>query len=442
EAREKQESRRTAAIGDVAIDAAGDVIGVWTYFDGSDRVAQAALRPAAGGFGAPEPLTEPGESANDLDLAMDAAGDATAIWNRLEGSTWFVRRAERAAGGGFGSPQDLSQAQTPINSPEIAISAGGATVVVWRLAEKNRSTIEASSRPAGGSFSAPAGVSSGIDNALSPDLAMNAAGDTVVVWSGESGGEQNAKAAVRPRGGAFGAPAEIAEVKPAFFLPHPALDAAGNAIVVWLRNDGVSEIVQAAAYDAQPPELRDVSIPTSAEVGEVVRFSAKGLDAWPTDPPSFDFGDGSGAVGESVSHAYGAPGTYPVSASVVDAVGNPASAAASISVLASNRFSLGRLRRNRRKGTAVLAVRVPGPGELSLLGSGVARIVRRAPGAGEVELPVKAWAGAARRLARHGRARLRLRIHYAPDGGPPAVQELAVVLRKSGAAGGRRRSRH
>ncbi|HEY1284499.1 MAG TPA: hypothetical protein VGF04_00280, partial [Solirubrobacterales bacterium] len=47
EAREKQESRRTAAIGDVAIDAAGDVIGVWTYFDGSDRVAQAALRPAA-----------------------------------------------------------------------------------------------------------------------------------------------------------------------------------------------------------------------------------------------------------------------------------------------------------------------------------------------------------------------------------------------------------
>ncbi len=105
----------------------------------------------------------------------------------------------------------------------------------------------------------------------------------------------------------------------------------------------------------------------------------------------------------------------------------------------SNRFSFGNLQRRRNKGTATLRVRVPGPGRVSLSGSGVVRRVVReersagahaVPAAGTVKLLIKAKGKAKRKLNRTGGVRVKVRVAYTPTGGTPNAKTRKLKLIK------------
>jgi hypothetical protein len=91
-----------------------------------------------------------------------------------------------------------------------------------------------------------------------------------------------------------------------------------------------------------------------------------------------------------------------------------------------NRFSFGKLKRNRKKGTAKLAVSLPGPGALSLSGKGVVRQERS--GSGTVSLLVKAKGRSRRRLARAGTLKVKVTVIFTPSGGDPATKERTLKL--------------
>lgn len=94
-------------------------------------------------------------------------------------------------------------------------------------------------------------------------------------------------------------------------------------------------------------------------------------------------------------------------------------------------FKLGRVIKNRKKGTAELVVGVPGAGELVLSGSKtVRRATRPAPGAGRVRLDVRPRGRAAKRLAAKGRAKVRATVTYTADGGSPRTKTKRVNLRR------------
>lgn len=85
-----------------------------------------------------------------------------------------------------------------------------------------------------------------------------------------------------------------------------------------------------------------------------------------------------------------------------------------------NRVSLGELRRDRRRGTAKLTVRVTGPGRVRLLGTAKVRAAsRRAKGPGRLVLPVRPKREAKRQLRERGRVTVRLRVRYRPAEGEP-----------------------
>jgi hypothetical protein len=94
-------------------------------------------------------------------------------------------------------------------------------------------------------------------------------------------------------------------------------------------------------------------------------------------------------------------------------------------------FTIDRLSRNRKKGTAKLTVSVPGPGVLALGGHGV-KPVRGKPvaAAGRVHLLVKAKGSKKRKLKKSGKVKVRLSIAYTPTGGTPASQSLKVKLKR------------
>ena len=101
EAREKIESKRAAFGARPAVDAAGNVVVLWSYFNDVDNVIQASVREVGNDFGAPVQVSQSGEDAGGVDVDMDAAGNAIATWIRVESGSRYAQAAVRPPGGTF-----------------------------------------------------------------------------------------------------------------------------------------------------------------------------------------------------------------------------------------------------------------------------------------------------------------------------------------------------
>jgi hypothetical protein len=108
----------------------------------------------------------------------------------------------------------------------------------------------------------------------------------------------------------------------------------------------------------------------------------------------------------------------------------------------SNDIKLGKVKKNKKKGTATISVNVPGPGTLTLGGKGVKaqrplsgeRITaaRQVTEAGTVTLPVKAKGKKKRKLKSTGKTKLEVNVTYTPSGGAANTETQPVKLVKKG----------
>lgn len=104
------------------------------------------------------------------------------------------------------------------------------------------------------------------------------------------------------------------------------------------------------------------------------------------------------------------------------------------SAAVSNRFTVGKAKLNRKRGTATLTITVPGPGTLALDGKGVVKQPRKV-GAGTIELAVRVKGKWRTSLNRKGSVKVRVTITFTPEGGSPASQQKTVKLKKRLRAG-------
>jgi 6-phosphogluconolactonase (cycloisomerase 2 family) len=96
--------------------------------------------------------------------------------------------------------------------------------------------------------------------------------------------------------------------------------------------------------------------------------------------------------------------------------------------LPSNAFTLGKLKRNRRKGTAKLAVTVPGQGSVDLAGKALKAAHVDAVAPGGYRLTIKATRKKAKKLRRRGKLKAAAEVTFAPVGGTPSAQVKRVKL--------------
>jgi len=97
--------------------------------------------------------------------------------------------------------------------------------------------------------------------------------------------------------------------------------------------------------------------------------------------------------------------------------------------LPSNQFRFGKVRLNRKRGTATVSVILPGPGIVTLAGSKkVKRASKVAKAAGTIKLLVKAKGRAQRSLKTKGKVKLKARFTFAPTGGTPASRTKSLRL--------------
>jgi hypothetical protein len=259
-------------------------------------------------------------------VALDSAGNALAIWQRWNGSTYIIEASVRPAGGTWQTPEALSGFGGLAFEPSVALDRDGNALAVWRrYVYDSRVIIQAAARPANGSWQPAEDLFPAGHLAAPPEVVFDPFGNAIAAWAGYDGMVHAVWSATRPVGGAWQAP-EI--ISPGVSLeearPHLAFDAAGNGFAVWSGWFRSNYVVQAAGYDTTGPVLSQLNVPTNARAGTRLSFSVRSYDIWsaPSGKPRWSFGDGKSASGWRVRHTYARAGRYTVSVKQADKAGN------------------------------------------------------------------------------------------------------------------------
>jgi hypothetical protein len=97
-------------------------------------------------------------------------------------------------------------------------------------------------------------------------------------------------------------------------------------------------------------------------------------------------------------------------------------------VRACGAFAIGQLSHNKKKGTGTLSVSVPCSGLLKATGKGLKTTSASPTAGGDVILNLKASGKARKKLARRGRAKLKITLSWTPTGGSASTQSDRVKL--------------
>jgi hypothetical protein len=218
---------------DVAMDDAGDLVSVWERSGTPSHPIQASVRPAGGGYSAPIELAATGTSPG---VAMTPSGTAFVVYAQFDpvSAKNLIRVRMQPPGGSFAPPIDVAALAPGFSvNPELAVNANGDAAVVWlsKNAESNFVATVAT-RAADGSFSSPVALSNPEHNASSPQVAVDASGRATVVWSGFSGSNPNVIQLSSGSGASFSSPVDLSSVAAAS-SPQVALDLAGAPTVIW-----------------------------------------------------------------------------------------------------------------------------------------------------------------------------------------------------------------
>jgi hypothetical protein len=215
---------------------------------------------AASEWSAPVTVSRAARGLGSPDVAIDPQGDAVAVW---EGSGGAIESAFKLAGSDWQSPTTLPSAVQGVFHPQVALDGAGNAVAVWDAWLGGEETvIQSSSRPAGGTWSAPVDLSGTTERATNAELAMNERGEAAVVWQAEPSASTVVEVARRSALGLWG-PAE--EVSGSVFGYTPeaqvSIDAQGDIGVAWVKTETSEGVVEATVKQAGTGWLPPTQMP-------------------------------------------------------------------------------------------------------------------------------------------------------------------------------------
>jgi hypothetical protein len=236
----------------IAFDASGNALAVWRQNDGTRHNAWANRFTPAGGWGTAT-LIETNNSGNayNVQIAMNASGNAMAVWSQFSGSVQDNIWANRyTPGTGWGTAELLEGLSADASNPQIALDANGNAIAVWIQLDGIRWSIWASRfTPADGWGAAALIETDNTGLAYWPQIAFDASGNAMAVWSQDDGTANNIWARPFTPSGGWGT-ATLLETNTfnSAALPQIAFDANGNAVAVWIQTDGTRSNIWANVY--------------------------------------------------------------------------------------------------------------------------------------------------------------------------------------------------
>ena len=146
---------------------------------GSAQAAPTWLGPGSFGSG----------PSNNADIAMNARGDAVAVWSSGSGANQQIQWSVRSPRGGFAPAETIpvlnASGYSVVRTVSVAIDNAGNAVAAW-VAGRNSDNISilwTSARPPGGSFSTPEGQGGSGREVSEADIDMTPGGNALIAWT-------------------------------------------------------------------------------------------------------------------------------------------------------------------------------------------------------------------------------------------------------------------
>lgn len=190
EQRVERDDSGNAWLPQVASDAEGNAIAVWQQQVDGERFDIWANRytPGEGWLVAQRIETEDAGDAVRPQVAMDADGNAVAVWSQLGGDRQGIWSNRYVVDRGWGSatpiaPTGLGESR----SPQVASDPAGNAVAVWVQFDGRQDSVWSNRYTANSHWGEPEPIEFDDDfRAQGPQVAMDSDGDAVAVWSQEN----------------------------------------------------------------------------------------------------------------------------------------------------------------------------------------------------------------------------------------------------------------
>ena len=224
---------------DLIFDKKGNALAYWR----KSGELRSSFRPVKGSFDAASDASEMDVDPYYPSAAFDNKGNALLLWN----GTTELRGVEKPAGSTFGLSYQVS-ATNPSGWARPIFDKKGNLFVAWtRLLAGFEPHAVYATRSADGVWSVENDLAAPTVLSIVTDVAMDAKGNVRVIWTEYDEGTMTSDVATayRPTGGTFAPVEYLANDIPGLTNPDPkiVMDKKGNAVAVWVQNDGGIERV-------------------------------------------------------------------------------------------------------------------------------------------------------------------------------------------------------
>jgi len=320
----------------VGIDGSGNAIAVWHQFDSTHSNIYSNRYVVGAGWDSAE-LIEIDDSGNaeSPQVAVDDSGNAIAVWFQSDGTHTKIYSNRYVVGEGWDSAElietdDVGDAYLP----QVFIGSSGDAMAVWSQWDDTRSNIWSNRYVVGtGWDSAELIETDDVGGAYQPELAVDGSGNAVAVWYQYDGARFNICSNRYVVGAGWGT-AELVETDDSgnALVPQVAVDGSGNATAVWYQWGSTSSNIWSNRYivpDITPPSL-SIDSPSDGHTTEIPVVKVLG-----TTEPGVDLEINGIMVAVGSDGSFSCiiallEGVNTITATAIDASGNPATDSVSV----------------------------------------------------------------------------------------------------------------
>jgi hypothetical protein len=257
----------------------GAAVASWLEGDGQVSVVQASVRaPVSNDWSPAEQVSSVGADAEDSSVAVDDTGDAVVGFTRDDPSGALAWAAFKPLVGDWQRAVDLSQPGDSAYGIQVAMRPVGTAVAFWdeggegRLAQRPAATGTWSQQARFPLYSAtwqqPVAIPSSQPAVLVFTIGFDGQRGLVAVWCREDTYEHGAFVATHRAADAtdWDSPASLSNVTGFLWNVHSAIDVDGDGVTAFETQNGAS--VATAVLDAAAPKLRSFSFHQTGRVGQ------------------------------------------------------------------------------------------------------------------------------------------------------------------------------
>jgi hypothetical protein len=223
----------------VAVAPGGNAVAIWLEFQGfGDNITARRFDPVTG-WGAAEVVVTQGNVISGPRVAIGANGNAVAAWEAYAGGPFYMWGAAYAPGAGWGDVQMLSPTVSSL-PPFVAVDPSGNGFAYWHDGYVGSyGDMMANYYSVGTGWGPAQSFDNASGGSLDPSIAFDDGGNATAVWA-QFDGAQDSIFSNRYIAGSGWAGVELIEASATryAFGPDVAVDANGNAVAVWTQNEG------------------------------------------------------------------------------------------------------------------------------------------------------------------------------------------------------------